>query len=219
MSILGIIPAAGEGSRWGGYFKELLPVKDKTLIDRSIVAMRMGGAKKIAVVSKPDKIATHSKYLSNRHSRIFYLIQSHKPELFGAVDEALNYAMDYDYTYFAMPDTYFPLFTFQRDFSHADFHLGLFLTQATERFGVLYNGVVVDKQKFCKVDVFGQTFSAWGVLIWNKKVSKFWWEKEPKDYTDAINLAMKNFTWDTFYLDYYYDMASWKDYEEFIKSD
>ena len=56
MSILGIVPSAGEGTRWGGYFKELLPIGYDTLLDRSISAMFAGGADKIVIVSKPDKL-------------------------------------------------------------------------------------------------------------------------------------------------------------------
>lgn len=212
MSILGIIPAAGEGKRWGGYFKELLPIGYDTLLDRSISAMFAGGADKIAIVSKPDKITTHAKHLSKRNAdNIFFAIQNYMPELYGAVDAALPFSEDLNY--FCMPDTYFPETAFKRDFSKADFHLGLFETTTPERFGVLYRGKVFDKQRGPK-----GVYEAWGVLVWSRKVSEFWYEIEPKNYTYAINLAMENFNWDTFELDYYYDMASWKDYEEFIKN-
>jgi len=213
MNILGIVPAAGQGMRWGGYTKEFLPQGDYTLIDRTITAMKAGGANRIAVVSTPDKLAIHGKHLSSRHLGVFLLVQHQLPELFGAIFEALPYSLDYNY--FAMPDTVYPINAFMnRDWSHADIHLGLFETDKPERFGVMQRSKIIDK---CG-DLKGGKFYAWGVLVWSKKVSNYWYRNSFTDYTDALNRTLENFVWDTFPLKYYYDMATWSDYKEFIQN-
>lgn len=218
MNALGVIPAAGNAKRWGGYFKELLPLDGSyTFLDRAIRSMYEGGANKVVVISKPDKLATHAKHISARHGTAFYAVQR-EPELFGAIKEGLKFSQDLNF--FAMPDTYYPLDVFMRSFSHADLHLGLFKTKMPERFGVLHKGKIIDKyfpfKKLC--DETSIEFFAWGVLAWSNNVSEFWNNIHGATYTDALNLAMKTFTWDTFELDYYYDMASWDDYESFIQS-
>ena len=42
------------------------------------------------------------------------------------------------------------------------------------------------------------------------------WGDDIPDYTYALNLAMKEFGYETFSLNYYYDMATWQDYSRFV---
>jgi len=45
----------------------------------------------------------------------------------------------------------------------------------------------------------------------------YWKTEKPNDYTQAINLALKNFYWANWDIDYYYDMASFEDYQKFLE--
>jgi len=217
MEILGVVPVAGKGSRWGGYFKELLPVGNgEWLLDRTIGAMMKGGANKICVITTPEKISTHIAHINSKYSGIFYVTQKEKKDIWGAMKESLIFAGELNL--FAMPDTYFPSELFVRQFRKTtygrkpQFFIGVHKTTMPERFGVLLENKVVNKQKLSD-----GTYDAWGTLVWTKEVAKFWIENPPETYTEAINSAMKEFEWETFAMEYYKDMATWKDYTEFIK--
>lgn len=217
MSVLGIIPAAGRGSRWGGYFKELLPTGDKEwLLDRTIHSMKKAGASKICIVTSPEKITTHVTHIKKQHDGIFYVIQKGEDDIWSAVIEALPFSEDYNL--FAMPDTYFPLDAFSNTLfdTHIDFYLGVFTTKTPERFGVLIDDHIEDKSSTLP----GETsYTAWGTLLWTRRVAEFWMEQSTKSYTDAINEAMDEFRWGTFQMEFYRDMAKWEDYASFIEGE
>jgi dTDP-glucose pyrophosphorylase len=214
MSILGVIPAAGQGSRWGGFYKELLPCGNGDfLINHTIRTMTYGGADSILIVSNPTKISTHTTHLSDLGKLpLSYMMQKGENDIYSAIETTLPVAEELNY--FAMPDTFLDYTTFTHDFDYADFYLGTFTTTTPERFGVLVEDQVVNKSDKLEEK---ELYDAWGVLVWTKDVADFWLNVEPQDYTDAINKAMKVFTWDTFPLSYYFDMASWEDYRRFLE--
>jgi len=219
VNILGIVPVAGEGSRWGGYFKELLPCGNREwLLDRTIKSMKCGGAQKICVITSISKITTHISHIGEKNEGIFYVIQRGKNDIWSAIAESLPFAEDLNL--FAMPDTYFPILTFDRSFvihkngKLVDFHIGTLETKNPERFGVIIDGKIVNKSKDLPR---GRIYSAWGTLVWTRKVAEFWLENSPQSYTDAINSAMDKFNWKSYRMEYYYDMAEWKDYRRFIE--
>lgn len=213
MTTLGVIPAAGKGSRWGGFYKELLPCGEGNwLIDNTINTMIYGGADKILVITTPEKVSTHATHLDGKFQKeLFFALQFGKNDIYSAIETSLPHAGDINY--FAMPDTYIDYNTFAVNLNWADLYLGTFLTDTPERFGVIHEGRVVNKEHLTDKS----TYEAWGVLIWTKNVADFWLHINPKDYTDAINKAMEIFTWDRFPLAYYYDMASWKDYRRLLE--
>lgn len=219
MRTLGIIPAGGDGSRWGGYYKEFLPYKEGGwLINRTIDAMRLGGATDIAVLSNEAKLAAHAKHL-RKYNNIFYTsLRRDNINMWSGVQDIIP--MCQDINYFGMPDTFYPDNIFLDMFPYLelyDFIFGTFWTKIPERFGVIKDGKILNKSR----DLGNTTPRlAWGTLAWTKKVSDFWLKWKPKDFlTDAIQMAMDNFRWTTRTMDYYYDMASWEDYEKFLKDD
>ncbi len=215
MSVLGVIPAAGKGSRWGGYYKELLPTgKGEWFLDRTISSMKEAGADKICVVTTVEKMTTHATHIRQKYDGVFYVIQRENEDIWSAMKESLLFAEDFNL--FAMPDTYFPRDVFsKRAFdTFVDFYLGVHETNHPERFGVIINDAVENKSTTLPTEV---TYSAWGTLLWTKQVAKFWMEHPPSSYTGAINAAMAEFRWGTFKMEYYYDIARWEDYESFIR--
>lgn len=212
MGVLGIIPAAGMGSRWGGFYKELLPTeKGEWLIDRTISNMVVEGkANKVCVVTNLLKASTHMTHLNNKFNNLFYILQRGKNDIYSAIESSFPFAEDLNY--FAMPDTYMNRNIFNNNF-YLDFHLGVFRTKMPERFGVLEGDRVYNKQIPYEE---GKEFLAWGALVWTSNVVEFWQAVQPTDYTDAINKAMEVFEWDTFPIDFYYDFASWEDYWKFL---
>jgi hypothetical protein len=130
--------------------------------------------------------------------------------MWDSMTESFSY--DADKYLFAMPDTYIPIDIFQ-NFLQGDFTLGLFETLRPKRFGVLLDDEVVNK-----AELPVRKYQAWGVLGWTRKVVKYWQENAENihDYTKAINVAMRKFGFTTKPMAYYYDLASWADYRDFI---
>lgn len=217
MDRLGIVPAAGKAERFEGQFKELLPIQKTgktggqySLIKKVIKALKDGGANRVLVVSNLQKISTHTSHLSD--SDVYYAIQKGEQDAWSAIVE--SFAMAGDLNFYAMPDTCFPFTAFQRQFTK-DFTLGVFYTGRPERFGVLLDdGLIHDKQ----ADLPPGDYQAWGVLTWSKRVVEFWQDlmNEIESHTQAFNLAMQNFEWETFVLPFYYDIATFEDYRRLI---
>jgi hypothetical protein len=216
MKTLGIVPAAGEGSRWGGYYKEFLPYGNgKWLIDRTISAMKLGKADDIVVISNREKLAAHARHLKDWDNIIYTSLQRPNTGMWSGLVDALHLTQDYNY--FAMPDTFYPKEVFMKSrelLKDYAFVLGVFSTYSSDRFGILYRNNIFDKTIQPN---FKTKHIAWGTLSWRREVADFWIENKPKDFVnDALNMALLNFKWTVVLMDYYWDMASWEDYKEFL---
>ena len=218
--ILGIIPSAGKGSRWGGYYKELLPLGDgEWLLDRCIKSMNI--ADEILIITSKDKIGTHVSHLNDRFPNVSFTLQKEGYDIMGAIRS--SYPFTCKYNLFAMPDTVYPKYLFDFFFpigdNEPDFLLGMFQTTMPERFGVLHvdkdGEKIVNKQK-SKNENSTPTVLAWGSMIWSDRVVDLWQDLDIIDYTEAINVAIREFGFHSYPIDYYFDMATWKDYKEFI---
>ena len=214
MNRLGLIPAAGEASRWNGTMKELLPIGEEgSLLSRTIAVMERGAARPTMIVTSPRKATSIFQHLAGRHEGIGYVLQSDKSrDVWGAIRE--SFAYNPAWTLYAMPDTYVPLDAFYRKMT-SDFMLGVFRTDKAERFGVINAlGTIDDKPE----RLAGTKQWAWGVLAWSRRVVDFWkaQDYQIESHTDAFNQAIQKFGCESFKLDYYYDISNWSDYEELI---
>lgn len=215
--MLGIVPCAGEGKRWGGVAKELVPIgPNRWLIDHTLDAMKTAGADRICIIASPRKIhvlVDHFRKDQYRDLNVFYVIQRQSKDIWGAIAESFPYADDINI--FAMPDTMFSVHAFRSFLSRkatADFALGVFETETPERFGTLINGRFVDKPKGLPIGVY----TAWGTLVWSEAQVEHWRRDNPIDYTDAINCGIARFGLHTFPLEYYHDFGSWTYFREWV---
>lgn len=217
--MIGIIPAGGEGSRWGGIPKMLLPYhvggKKWSFIDYTIDSMARAGADKFVIIASRDTIGPLTRHLGERVGNVFYTLS--EGGMWQAIRAALPLVQDED-CLFGMPDTCHDRTIFKRMVDRykkvpVDFVMGTFYTDKPERFGTLLKGrlftEVVDK-------IGGPPSEAWGTLLWSSAVSHLWTKNQPMSYTAAINLALRTVGWDRVLMDYYYDMASFSDYERLI---
>lgn len=213
--ITGIIPAAGEGNRWGKYQKELLPIGDnRWLIDNTVGAMNYAGASQLCIISSPNKISTHvNHFMKDKYNKedIFFVIQREQLDIWGAIKAALPFTTGYNF--FGMPDTLYDGNIFRNMIKDRrfDFVLGTFMTTTPERFGVIVNGEVINKEVLQK-----GTFEAWGTFGFSKEVSLFWEKFPPTDYTTAINWAIRNFGLHTVPMNDYEDFSTWEDYKKWV---
>jgi hypothetical protein len=205
---VGIIPAGGSAYRFRGLAKELLPVSpDNCALSRCIKSMQIGGADKVYIASRQDKITEHWRVIE----QVQGVSLTARP--FAALWEFVAYIGENviaDRYYFAMADTVFPLDTFTRDTGH-DVTAGLFYTAKRGRFGILAGNVIVDKHP----DLIGD---AWGVWIWSRDAMEYLAAacRDTRDHTAALNLLLAHFGRDCFYMPYYYDFAAFEDYREFL---
>jgi len=208
---LGIIPIAGFGTRWGIYPKCLLPCGDREwLLDRAIRSFP-GTVHRVVVVTSPQ---THSTVASHIRSQELadhcVYVENTKMHLdfYGSILTALEF--EADYYYFAMPDTFFPSKVFT-EFKDTGISLGVHFTENPERYGMIRENRIVNKEK-------GNPGLAWGVLGWSKEIRDLWLQDDGiTNYTQAINAAIAEFDVTVPVMDYYFDMATWMDYVEFIQ--
>jgi len=209
--ILGIIPAGGKARRWDGYPKELLPsANGVTLLDRTVAAMNRGNADHVMLITNQEKVQMHVYQLGDKVS---YHIKSDE-NLWDSITKSFIYRADW--YLFAMPDTYYPkdIFTNPK-MRERNFGLGVFDTYTPDRFGVLINGKIRDKEYLSGA----LPFEAWGTLNWSSAVVNYWISHldEINSFTDALNLAIKKFSYHTCRMDYYFDMADWRKYADFVR--
>ena len=203
---LGILPAAGKADRWGGYPKELLPLSNEhTFLSRAVDLLRSCGCDHVLVITNPAKIHLHAYHLKN-WKNVFFAIQKGE-EMWGAMATAIDTPAD-EYC-FMMPDTYVSARPFPVSLG-GEFGLGVFRTEEPERFGVLRDGHIVNKQPSQESGL------AWGVLAWSKLVAAHWRSNAYADYTEAINDAIGTFGYSLWELDYYFDIGSMEHYAEFL---
>jgi len=210
MTKLGILPAAGKSTRFGGIFKELLPVgKDETLISRAVDTLKMAGVDNVLVVTSHYKVAAHSMALQNYNVK--YAVQrDYSHDVWGAIIESFD--MSADRNYYLMPDTLIPSGCLPME-TEADFTLGIFTTLTPQNYGVLLNGEITDKDT-----TISGVQQAWGALIWSMNVVRFWkkWIAGITSHTQAFNMAMSEFGYDLFEIPEYHDIGSFDAYKEFI---
>lgn len=202
--VLGIVPAAGKATRFGGTIKEMLPIGDQTLIQRVMKQMSGAGVTRFLVVTNWIKGSVHEEHL--KRWRASYVMQK-KPEIWGAVQESFLYTAERNL--FVMPDTCLEGLRLL----DADLVLGCFETFTPERFGVILNGRVVDKQP---MSLKPWPYLAWGALQWSKPVMEFWAAGKFESLPEALTAAMQEFGYRTYLLSEYHDMATFQDYQELI---
>ena len=203
---LGILPAAGKSDRWGGYPKELLPIStDRTFLSRAVNSLQVSGCDFVLVVTNPSKIHLHAYHLKDWRNVRFAIQQG--DEMWSALLTAMETPAD-EY-FFMMPDTYIPNIPFPATLK-SDFSIGLFRTEEPERFGVLRDGKVINKE------FYDTPCDAWGALAWTGIVSDYWKAERHSNYTDAINGAIDQFAYDKWKLDFYFDVGSMEHYAGFL---
>lgn len=209
---LGIIPAAGKAVRWDGYYKELLPIGNgATLLDRCIISM-IDRTDQIVIITTEEKIGLHAHY-TKKYRGVTFSIQKDDNDIMGAIQAVLPFC-HYD-NLFAMPDTYYPINIFNTFLMTYDLELGVFETREPERFGVLYDGVIINKDPMLK----GKKLKAWGVFSFSKKLATSWIEEDVTDYTRALNVVSihpEKFTVGTVDMEYYYDIQNFHSYFKFL---
>lgn len=203
---LGILPAAGMAERWGGYPKELLPVSgNSTLLSRAADSLHTCGCDVVVIITNPSKVQWHAHHLKHMDN-IVLAVQKGK-ELWGAITTAIQ--INADEYFLMMPDTFVPGRPFPASLQ-CEFAMGLFETEEPERFGVVRDGRIVDKQPS------GSPGLAWGVLAWKWTVAEYWRKGHFTGHTEALNEAIGLFGYGEWHLDYYYDIGSMKHYREFL---
>ena len=144
MRKIGVLPAAGTGSRWGHYPKFLLPCGDREwLLDR---AVRAFPCKQTAVICSEETFEPVRAHLARCGllKNTIMLTQVEDWDIYGAMHAAMLNC-EADYYYFAMPDTYTPLEAFKH--FEGEFTLGVHYTTMPERYGMIRQGRVVNKKE------------------------------------------------------------------------
>lgn len=201
---IGIIPAAGRAVRFGGILKELLPAKDGISFINHAANKLRGICDFIVVVTNAEKIQNHMQNLKD----VVFIEQDNNLNLLGAVQTALQ--IKAERYFFTMPDT----ITDQKIFSGISLHeyltIGIFKTYKPNRFGCLIDGSIVDKDANISVPAL-----AWGALSWTNQVCNMFFNQT--NFTNALNAIIKNHSYSSWEITEYYDMATIKDYMQFIK--
>jgi len=219
--MLGIIPCGGKGSRWGGQYKELLPLgKEKWVIDCCVDQMKSVGVKNFCIVSSLEKAGVLAQHFSKEKYfdlNIFFVTQKYNLDMWGAILSALPLSIALGgRSFFAMPDTFFGDSGFMkgRDFWDSGFSISLFDTQDGSRFGVYdsKNGITNKNPEFKNGN-----YRAWGNFSFDSSIAREWMNTKFMNYTEALNYTLNNHETYFNHLDYYYDFATFEEYKCYLE--
>lgn len=204
MNRLAILPAAGNALRFGGQYKELLPVANG---ENALQAAyrRVSQFEQVLIITTPEKIALHAQACPQA---VFVLKTS--DQLYETLLNCLK-GFPADEYYFTMPDTVWSGAWPKTPYNQLG--LGIFQTYEPERFGVLYDSRIVDKGMWTKP---GTPFMAWGVLCWTKAVRDYWLENEFPNLPTALNAAMQHLGYSCFQISDYHDFANLTHYAKYL---
>jgi hypothetical protein len=201
---IGIIPAAGKASRFGGILKEMLPAHDGVSLISHAYKRLKRHCDLIVVVTNTDKVQHHMTALKG----VAFVEQQKQTDLIGAVQAAMEIrAKRYLFT---MPDTYASETAFD-NMPQSFLSLGLFLTHKPERFGCLVDKAIYDKQATTPSPAM-----AWGALSWECSARDIW--LNAPTLTDGLNNIIAQHGYSTWDIGDYYDMASMRDYADYIQT-
>jgi len=170
--------------------------------------MREASVDLILVVTSLPKLQAIATHIGGRYP-VKYAIQRDTRDAWGAIRESFD--IPAELTLYAMPDTIFPRDAFRRPLL-AEFNMGLFRTEKSERFGMVNGaGIITDKKE-------GKSGLAWGLLAWSGQVQSYWRREDSniQTHTQAFNMATAHYGFDMFELEFYADMASWEDYQKAV---
>ena len=206
--IVGIIPARGIASRFGGLPKELLPISDSECgLTHCAESMYACGADKTIVLTTLAKEVLHINATTGMPFVKFNCNEEGRGLWRDLLDASVYPA---DWYLFGMPDTIFPRDAFMVERDHPVM-TGVFRTDQPERFGMLRGNRITDKQS-------GPTGHAWGTWIWSAEAMEYLIGAlaNYQDHTQALNALLDKFGVKPFTLEYYYDFATFADYREYL---
>lgn len=205
-----MVLAAGSAVRFGGTFKELLPIApDKEVIDNSIDAATSWGAERIIITTNPNKIAQHAKQFSkpkyqdlNISFKVLYegeMLDS----LLLACQEATSENL------MLMADT---VFSGGIDVPKCNLAFGTFSTNTPDRYSIFDGGRIITKPKGYTGD-----YKAWGCVAFSDEVAQYWQSYMFSHYDAAFNSAINEFGYDTFDIGTYHDLGTFSRYVDYLK--
>lgn len=214
--IVGIIPAGGKSERFGGIFKELLPISDTDCgLSRCISSMRAGGAQAVVVYTNKYKVDAQRTYLENVgliDNVLFVTIPAE------GLWEVLSTSIEVDRYLFAMPDTLYPAHIFEQVDDDKLVTAFTFNTDEPKRFGVfLDDDEIVDKKALYARQA---GYTAWGAWAFSQEAMDYLRVvlRKKEDLTEGLNELMKVYPAEKFHMPFYYDFASFEDYKEYLCS-
>jgi len=208
--LIGVLPAAGRGSRLGTIpcSKEVMPLgfqpdedapiawRPVTAIETNLVALQLAGARRAVTIISESK-ADVVRYVGDGRRYGLDVAYVYQQQLRG-MPFALNLARPWvgrATTIFAMPDTLItPITTIahltaDHQYHGADVTLGLFTTNTPQRFGMValdaHGRVVRSEEKPTQSDMN----LMWGLAVWSPRFADFL-STYLADYTDQNQEAL-----------------------------
>lgn len=210
--MIGLIPAAGTAERWGGYLKELLPVRNGVwLIDNCIETLKNAGCTRFIIVTNSDKIATISRHIARNHQiDVAYVLGG--VTMWDSICNALAYCQ-LDRVIMSMPDTIVDIARPEELLSHP-ITFGTFHTKEPGRYSVFLDNGTFKKSN----DLPARSYLAWGVVSWSPGVTNFFKRNTYTDFDTAFNDAMKYCGYSFTPMYSYYDIARFDDYVAYLEA-
>lgn len=225
-----IIPAAGKAQRFNGIIKELAPLPhNRTPLGNALELALQSHASDITILTSPAKYWLHSEFVGlfvkehniARGTMHLLMQRDYTHDLWSGIQQALlfNYGLSSRFgknTYrsggLILPDTITDFNPMYAEKEYNGLTLGLFDTTEPYRFSLFENGKIITKP----TDKNAGTYKAWGVVLWNSFAAKILAELQtPTTYDQAFQHVIDAMGYDTFPLDYYYDLASIDKYIEY----
>ncbi len=222
-----IIPAGGKAVRFNGMLKDMLPIDDigttalEGTLDR---AFSLYDTRQVILITNTAKWYLHDEFTRmyiKKHNlpknAINLLMKGNNVNtLWDAILQGLHSIPNGVPGGLMLPDT---ITRFNVDHAltntiNAGITFGLFDTYEPERFSVVEDNQIYTKVRKCYTIACDTPYKAWGVVLWSAHahlvmMQHYWRETE---YDVVFSKIMADLGYNTFDLDYYYDIGTLEAY-------
>lgn len=216
--LMAVIPAGGQAIRFGGIYKELLPIgSGEFLLSNALYTAKTLGASDYVILSSKTKIQAHMDFVEQYAPEydIKFITSNDWPELWEAIASTLVWHRD---TLLILPDTIVDIDPKQWNIPrphNIHFRMGLFNTNQPERFSVLINNNIFTKDEKLSTSYGYRNYKAWGIVQWSAEVSAYLDMMKFNHYDGAFQAAINEYGLETFHINNYYDLGNWEAYKAF----
>lgn len=217
-----IIPAAGKATRFNGVLKEFADVGGEYALQRAVrMAVEKFHATHVVIVTNADKVQDHIDFIRDVLTPLFPLTAinlvmqtSFDRDLLNAIVAGLStYPIDID-AGLILPDSVFAIDTMPLTTTY-ELSIGVFETDTPDRYSILGLNSIITKPEHMPKGIY----QAWGTLLWSNYISEDMLVNEHKfgTYDMLFSYIMRVYGFNTFKLNYYYDIGSIERYMEFLE--
>lgn len=211
--MIGLIPCGGTAERWGGFYKELLPIAEHSwMLNECIMRLHSYGCDKFVIPVRDDKLAILSQHLQRHLQLPIAFIPGCGNGMWPDLKRGMLFCGD-ETIIMSMPDTLLEIANIDDviPYSRSAIKFGTFQTEDPGRYSVLTGSGFIKHPELPK-----KTYQAWGMVSWRPEITEWFLSNQFEQFDDAFNTISNKIGLYTYPITQYVDFANFEEYETYL---